>query len=113
MPVAKPATEDLVAWLKLQTEPDEPTTLLYDECVACAIEEIESRVNLPEGTTDEDYPQRLRTAELLLAARLAKRPGSPEGVAGMNDLGAVVRILSRDPDIESLIRRFLKLDGFA
>jgi hypothetical protein len=110
--VTKPAVEDLVAWLKLQTEPDEASTLVYEECLATAVDEIESRCKVPADATDLDYPQRLRTAELLLAARLAKRSTSPEGVAGLSDIGAVVRILSRDPDIESLVRRFLKLDGF-
>lgn len=43
-------------------------------------------------------------ATLLLAARLYKRRLSPEGVAGWDDLG-VIRVLSRDPDVERLIEQ--------
>jgi hypothetical protein len=110
---AKPTTEDLVAWLKLQSPPSDEAMAVYEECVTVAVEDIESRINLPDGTTDEDYPPKIRLAIILLASRLAKRSTSPEGVAGMSDLGAVVRILGTDPDIERLIRRHLKLDGFA
>ena len=109
----KPTTDDLVGWLKLQSAPSTETLAVYQECMDAAIDDIESRVKLPVGTTDDVYPQRLRTAILLLASRLAKRSTSPEGVSGLSDIGAVVRILSSDPDIERLIRRFLRLDGFA
>ncbi len=109
----KPTTDDLIGWLKLQSPISEESQEVYDECIAVAIDDIESRVNLPDGTTDEDYPQKLRTAILMDAARIAKRSTSPEGVAGMSDLGAVVRILGTDPDIERLIARFKKWDGFA
>lgn len=113
MAVAKPTVSDLIGWLKLNTPPDEDTMAVYGECFDAAIDDIESRINLPTGTTDDDYPQRVRTAVLMMAARLAKRSTSPEGVAGMSDLGVAIRILSNDPDIERLVRRFLKLDGFA
>ncbi len=113
MAVSKPTTDDLIGWLKLQTPPSAEDQAVYDEVMNLAIDDIESRVNLPAGTTDADYPQRLRTAIIMLAARTAKRSTSPEGVAGMSDLGAVVRILGTDPDIERLVGRFLKLDGFA
>jgi hypothetical protein len=111
--VAKPDLPDLIVWLGLQSPPNEDAQARYTECLDTAVDEIERRCNLPDDTTDDDYPQPLRTAELLLAARLAKRSTSPEGVAGMSELGAVVRVLSQDPDVERLIRRFLKLDGFA
>ncbi len=109
----KPNTDDLIGWLKLQSPPDPDTLAVYDECVAGAIEDIESRINLPEGTTDDNYPRKVRVAVLMDAARLAKRSTSPEGVAGLSDIGAVVRVLGKDPDIERLIVRYLKLDGFA
>jgi hypothetical protein len=49
---------------------------------------------------------------LLTAARLAKRSSSPEGVAGWGDFGAI-RITAIDADVETLLARLLKLDGFA
>jgi hypothetical protein len=118
---SKPTRDDLVGWLKLQSPPSEETLAVYDECFDAALEDIESRISnvfvLSSGTgdltDDDDYPQKVRTAIIMLSARLAKRSTSPEGVAGMSDIGAVVRILGNDPDIERLIRRFLKLDGFA
>lgn len=113
MAVTKPTVEDLIGWLKLNASPSDETLAVYSECFDAALDDIESRINLPVGTTANNYPQRVRTAVLMMAARLAKRSTSPEGVAGMSDLGVAIRILSNDPDIERLIRRFLKLDGFA
>lgn len=43
-------------------------------------------------------------AVLLLASRLYKRRQSPEGVAGWDDMG-MVRVMSRDPDIDRLIEQ--------
>lgn len=45
-------------------------------------------------------------AVLLLASRLFKRRLSPEGVASWDDLG-VIRVLSRDPDVERLIEQHI------
>ena len=73
---------DLVNWLGLQATPDDETLAKYTRAIATAVEDIEGRVVLPYGTTDEAYPQRLATAELIIATRLAKRATSPEGVAG-------------------------------
>lgn len=109
----KPEVADLIGWMKLQTDPDSATLAVLTECLDTAVEDVESRINLPDGTTDSDYPQKVRTAILMLATRLQKRASSPEGVAGMSDLGVVVRILGSDPDIERLLARYLKLDGFA
>jgi hypothetical protein len=121
MAVSKPTVDDLVGWLKLQSEPDAVTMDVYSECMDAAILAVEDRIDnafvvaLGWGdlTDDANYPQKVRTAELMLGARLAKRSSSPEGVAGMSDLGIAVRILNSDPDIEMLIRRVLKVDGFA
>src|SRR5665213_3535566 len=109
----KPTTGDLIGWLNMQAAPDEGRQAVLDEVMDSAIDNIESRVDLPVGTTDSNYPQRIRAAILLEASRLAKRSSSPEGWAGMSDMGVVVRILGNDPDIERLIRRYKKLDGFA
>ena len=78
----KPVMADLVNWLGLQATPDDETLAKYTRAIATAVEDIEGRVVLPYGTTDEAYPQRLATAELIIATRLAKRATSPEGVAG-------------------------------
>ncbi len=117
----KPTTDDLIGWLKLQTPPSSDTLAVYDECMAVAFSDIESRLDnaiiklIGDGdlTVPTNYPQKARTAVIMDAARLAKRSTSPEGVAGMSDLGAVVRLLGRDPDIERLISRYLKVSGFA
>jgi len=45
-------------------------------------------------------------AVLLLASRLFKRRLSPEGVASWDDLG-VIRVLSRDPDVERLLEQHI------
>lgn len=121
MGLSRPTVDDLVGWLKLQSDPDSPTLAVYNECFTAAIDDIESRVSsdfviadgfsLVEG--DDNYPPRVRTAVLIKAARLAKRSTSPEGVAGMSEYGVVIRIMSNDPDIEGLITRYKKLDGFA
>lgn len=109
----KPDVNSLIGWLKLQSPPTPDTLAVYETCIEVAIEDIESRINLPAGTTDENYPTKIAAAIIMNAARLAKRSTSPEGVAGMSDIGAVVRILSRDPDVERLVSRYLKLDGFS
>jgi hypothetical protein len=48
-----------------------------------------------------DDPE-VQEAIILMASRLYKRRQSPEGVAGFGELG-VIRIISRDPDIELLL----------
>lgn len=117
----KPTINDLIGWLKLQSNPSTETRAVYQEALDVAIEDIETRIDnrfvLASGTgdlTDEaNYPQKVRTAILMDATRIAKRSTSPEGVAGMSELGAVVRILGLDPDIERLIMRFKKMSGFS
>lgn len=49
----------------------------------------------------------VQEAILLLASRLYKRRQSPEGVAGFNSEGIVVRITRVDPDVLLLIERHL------
>lgn len=121
MGVARPTSDDLVGFLKLQTPPSDQAMAGYDEAMDAALDDVESRISsafvvdddFSLVAADNNYPPRVRLAVLLSAARLAKRATSPEGVAGMSELGISVRILSNDPDIERLIRRFLKLDGFS
>lgn len=52
-------------------------------------------------------PDAIVQATLLTAARLYRRKGSPEGVAGFNDMG-VVRVGRADPDVQALIQPFVK-----
>lgn len=52
-----------------------------------------------------EVPDEISQATLILAARLFRRKGSPEGVAGFNDLG-VVRLGRTDPDVSMLITNF-------
>lgn len=122
MAFARPADAgELVGFLNLQTTPSPAALAVYQEALDDALEDIESRVDAifveAEGFSldpdENNYPGRLRMAVLLEAARLRKRSSSPEGVAGMSELGISVRILSNDADIERLIRRFLKMGGFS
>lgn len=52
-----------------------------------------------------EIPDMISEATLLTAARLFRRKGSPEGVAGFNDMG-VVRVVGSDPDINKLTQPF-------
>ena len=113
MAVSRPTVDDLIGWLKPQSAPSPESLAVYTEAFDAALDDIESRINLPAGTTDANYPQRVRTAIVMEASRLAKRSTSPEGTAGFGGDGLVVRVLGTDPDIERLLRRYLKLDGFA
>ena len=117
----KPVIGDLIGWLKLQSTPNDETLAVYQEALDVAIFDIEDRIDnvfvkaLGWGdlTDDANYPQKVRTAILMDAARIAKRSTSPEGIAGQSELGIVVRILGSDPDIERLISRVMKMSGFS
>jgi hypothetical protein len=50
-------------------------------------------------------PDEINEACLFMAQRLFKRKDSPEGVAGMSDIG-LMRIIARDPDYLGLIGDF-------
>jgi len=56
-------------------------------------------------------PDDVSQATLLTAARLFRRKGSPEGVAGFSDMG-VVRVGRADPDVQALLAPFM-LAGIA
>ena len=117
----RPTADDMPGFLGLQTDPSDRAMALYDEAMAAAIDELESRISadfveadgfsLDEGTTD--YPPSLRFAVMMEASRFRKRSSSPEGVAGMSELGILVRIMGTDYDIERCIRRWLKMGGFS
>lgn len=70
-------------------------------CLQAAARWIYDRVT-PASVRQPEVAQ----AVLLLASRLYKRRLSPEGVAGWDDMG-VIRVLSRDPDVERLIEQYV------
>lgn len=59
-------------------------------------------INTTAGTT----PDAVRTANLLLAARLYKRREAPFGVLGQVDLGQYQRISAADPDVLNLLEPY-------
>lgn len=116
----KPTVDDLIGYLNIST-PVQPTTQAQlDEAFNAALDDVESRIDnalvIAQGAGDLTnanlYPQRVRTAVLMSAARLNKRPTSAEGVTGFGELG-VMRVTPSDPDVERLISHFLKTTGFA
>lgn len=117
----KPVIGDLVAWLNFPTAPGAPALVQLNEALASAIAVIESRIDntlvIAQGdgdlTAPTNYPQKARTAILILASRYNQRPGAPQGTAGFGFDGAVMRLLSNDPDVEVLIARYLRVDGFS
>lgn len=57
-------------------------------------------------------PVPVKQACVHLAARIFKRGGSPEGVAGFGEFG-VVRIIRDDPEISGPLGSYIRQDGFA
>lgn len=94
---------------------------VYGESFDAAVDDIESRISsafvIADGfslvESDDNYPPRVRTAVLLMASRLAKRATTPSGVEGLSELGVVVRAMSNDPDVERMIARYKRMDGFS
>jgi len=70
---------------------------ILQECLDTSTSWATDRAMADQVTSNE-----VQEAILLMASRLYKRRQSPEGVAGWDDLG-VVRIISTDPDIVSLM----------
>lgn len=105
----RPVVADLAAWVNIPVPND---TTVLEESLDAALDLIESRINLPDGADGDAYPQSVRTGVLMQANRIYKRRTSPEGVAGFGADGSI-RISGVDVDVEQLISRFLKLDGFA
>lgn len=89
---------------------------LLNWCLRVATAWVDDRVyEFPDQQPGERHPEVVE-AILISASRLYARRNSPEGVAGMSELG-VVRILSTDPDITSLLELHLnyrnKMAGLA
>lgn len=116
----KPVVADLVAYLKLRSPVPDDTCAELTDALCTAIEDVVAMIDntfvVAQGagdiTDDATWPWRARRAVMLVAARYAKRPSSPEGVAGFGELG-VVRVTPTDPDVQHLLGRFLRVDGFA
>ncbi len=120
MAVTRPTVDDLVGWRKLQSNPTDETLAVLAEAFEGALDDIESRIDntivVAKGysllAVDNNSPPVVRLAVLMDANRLAKRSNTPTGVEGFGGTGLVVRSGVRDPDVERLIRRYIKLDGF-
>lgn len=95
--------DEVRAWSSI-TATDPNTNAAVDEAVAAA-NALVGRRCVP---LIEPWPPEVHTAALIQAARIVKRRGSPEGVAGLGDLGAV-RISSWDADIEANLSPYLKV----
>lgn len=111
----RPTADDFISYMGLTLSADDPNRVTIGEVFDGAQELVESRLRdgvVPDDPQTDDYPNRVRTATFMQANRLYKRKGSPEGVAGFGDLGAV-RISGIDPDIEQLLTGLVRLDGFA
>jgi len=94
--------DSLKTFLGLQTTRDDDV-LGWD--LAAASRVVQQRVTVDAWATDD-----VQMAVLMTAARLFARRRSPEGVAGFASDGLVVRIVTTDPDIRTLLEWALDLD---
>lgn len=98
-----PSLCDFTTWIGL-SQPwveDSDEQVQAEVAFAAALATINDRCR--ELAEDDEYPIGQFAAVLMLARRLLKRRGTPEGVADFGDSG-VVLIQRLDPDIEALIR---------
>jgi hypothetical protein len=101
-----PTLVEAKAFLRLQDDPTQDD--LVDDARLAAIDYATGRVD-PKWITEGDppeLPEGLRQAALQLTGRLYRRRDSLDGTTGWSDVG-VVRVGSRDPDVESLLGRYL------
>lgn len=54
-------------------------------------------------------PADVHLATIMLAVRVARRAGTPDGLAGSSEIGGLIRTSSSDPDIEALIAPHIHL----
>lgn len=118
--MSAPTLDDLREWVSAGAQPATPdaaTTSRLAAALAAAVEGIEGRCKAQYVDDEDDdfeaYPESIRLAILMEANRLYMRASSAQGVAGFGDLGGVFRVLSTDPDVEALLGRYLRLDGFS
>lgn len=95
---------DYTGWAAEPAAPGMPVTMLRGRWWTPAV-----RVTALWGWPE--VPDEVVQATLLQAARLHKRRGSPEGIAGSAEWGAV-RVSRTDPDVEALVSPYV-LPAFA
>ena len=95
---------DVAAWLGLDATQDNADR--YANVAAVASLWVDKYCVIPVDTTV------LVLATTMLAARLAKRAATPEGIGGITD-GGVFYVSRTDPDANMLLAPYLKWDGFA
>ena len=88
------------------------------DCLDAALDYVEERIDPTQLSAGQsldpatvNYPIAARNAVHLQAARWYKRRTSPEGISTFE--GGAIRMTSLDPDIEVLISRIAKVEGFA
>lgn len=108
----KPTVDDFVAFLRLQTTPDDATLAELDEALQSSIEDIFDRIDVPADVTDETWPSRLRYAVLLNAAHLSKSAQAPSGA---ESFGAFQTLTTEGltPDVNRLLGSWMKVPGVA
>lgn len=92
-------SEQVTAWFP--TAPAEDLAVAHDAAESF----IASRCRWPLVASDGsvlDAPDALKQAVKLLVGRYLARRNSPDGIVGMDDLGAV-RVGATDRDVEALI----------
>ncbi len=80
---------------------------LLQNALDASIAWIGDRIYPSTDTDDVDQ------ATLLLATKLYQRRRSPEGVAGIQGVDAVIRIVANDPDVRLLLERHMDLSNSA
>lgn len=89
-------------------------------CLAAAIEKISDRTHIQvrpvdaNGDVDEladpvKIPVVVKLATIMQAVRWARRPMTPDGIAGSSELGGIIRTSALDPDVEAMIGGELSL----
>lgn len=102
-----------------------------EDAYETALSEVEAQVNwqkvadtgegsdadeVTDGATADEaalYPWGVRRAVLSYGAQLFKRRLAPEGVAQFDGLGPIATPSGLPGDVEQLLGRYLKIDGFA
>jgi hypothetical protein len=97
-------TTELRSWSGV-TATDPGTNDGLDEAVNAANGLVARRLR---ADVPDPWPDEVHTATLIQAARIFKRRGSPEGVAGFGDLG-LVRVAALDADVETMLAEYLRI----
>jgi hypothetical protein len=109
---ARPTVSDLTAWLGFTPQPGSQDDTAMQICYRTALEAVESRLRadaIPDAA--DEYPDLVFTAVVMQGAALWKRRNTPEGISFFE--GGAIRLQNLDPNIEAMLQRFVRLDGFA